>query len=152
MTRTLLLAIAASALAACASNNPPMPTNAAVEDFISAGELESVEKIRRRDSDSWKAINERYILYKARRDNYLIAFRRDCPTIVDGLACRQIPGTIRNPADVQGCMDVRIDTRNLRARVDTIRSCIISDIYPVTPGQVIELKNLGYAEIPGPPS
>ncbi len=152
MTRLLFTALAVAGLAACASNSPPMPTNAAVEDFISAGELEGVDKIRRRDSDTWKAINERYIIYKARRDSYLIEFRRDCPTIVDGLACRQNPGTLRNPGTVGGCMDVRIDTRNLRSRVDTIRGCIISDMYPVTPGQVIELKNLGYAEIPGPPS
>ncbi len=152
MHKPLLSIVAAVLLAACSSTSPPMPNNTAVEDFISAAELEDTRSLRRRSADKWTAINERYIIYTARRDQYLVAFQRDCPALVEGLQCRDMSGVIRSPVDMQGCMDIRTGTNDLRAGFDTIRGCVISEIYPVNEGQVIELKNLGLSEIPGPPS
>ncbi len=152
MHRVLLL-IMTAALVGCASMAAtPLPSNTAVEDFIAAADLEDAGKLRRRSADRWSAVNEKYIIYTSRRDHYLIAFQRNGPALVEGLDCRELRGEIRNPADMLGCMDVRIGTSNLRAGIDTIRSCVISEIYPVTNGQVIELKNLGLSEVPGPPS
>ena len=38
-----------------------------------------------------------------------------------------------------------MDQGTLRARIDTIRGCMISHIYPITADQRIELKSLGDA-------
>ncbi len=152
MHRVITAIVSATLLGACASSPRPMPNNVAVEDFIAAADLEDVGKLRQRSADRWTALNEKYIIYTTRRDAYLIEFQRDCPALVEGLTCRELRGEIRNPSDMLGCMDVRTGTSQLRTGIDTIRSCVISEIYPVTPDQVIELRNLGASEIPGPPS
>lgn len=150
MYRVLLPIIAATLLSACASTSTPMPNNTAVEDFIAAADLEDTRSLRRRSADRWTAINEKYIIYTARREQYLVAFQRDCPALVEGLQCREVSGVIRGPADMLGCMDVRTGTNDLRAGFDTLRGCVISEIYPLNEGQAAELKNLGLSETPGP--
>ncbi|MEM9333272.1 MAG: DUF6491 family protein [Pseudomonadota bacterium] len=145
MQKLLLPFIAAALLTACSSTSPPMPSNAAVEDFIAAADLDETRSLRRRSADSWEAINEKYVLYTARREHYLLAFKRECPALVEGLNCRGMSGTVR------GCVDIRTGTNDLRAGFDTLRGCVISEMYPVNEGQAIELKNLGLSEIPGPP-
>ncbi len=128
--KTLLsAAVLAVFLSACASTERIIP-KAAVEDFVIANELESLEKIRTRDRDSWVVLNERYIVYKARRAHYLVEFRRECRALLDSYA--RVP-------------DRRLDQRNLNARLDTIRGCPISHIYAITDEQSTELRSLGDA-------
>ncbi|MEM1175549.1 MAG: DUF6491 family protein [Pseudomonadota bacterium] len=151
MKKLLLPIISAALMTACSSTSPPMPSNTAVEDFIAAADLDETRSLRRRSADRWEAINEKYVLYTARREHYLLAFKRECPALVEGLKCRDLDGAIRSTADMLGCMDIRTGTNDLRAGFDTLRGCVISEMYPVNEGQAIELKNLGLSEIPGPP-
>lgn len=123
---TLLLA---SGLSACTTTEQ-LSTTPAVEDFVIANELESLDKVRTRDRDSWVALNERYLIYKTRRGHYLFEFRRECKALLESYV--QVP-------------DLRVDHRNLRARVDTIRGCPISHIYAISREQSTELRNLGDA-------
>lgn len=130
MTRKGLCIIIASALlVGCSTPKRPVP-NPAVEDFIIANQLESLDRIRTRDRDSWIALNNRFVLYKSRRQSYLFEFRRECKALTN----------IYDKAP-----DLRMDQGTLRARVDTIRGCMISHIYPITTDQRLELKTLGDA-------
>lgn len=130
MTKTPLSIIMAVALVAgCSTPRQPVP-NPAVEDFIIANQLESVDRIRTRDRDRWVAMNNRFVLYTSRRGAYLFEFRRECKALTN---------------TYDKAPDLRLDQGTLRARVDTLRGCIISHIYPITSDQRIELKNLGDA-------
>ncbi|MEM8685644.1 MAG: hypothetical protein AAGF72_19695, partial [Pseudomonadota bacterium] len=60
-----------------------------------------------------------------------------CPALVEGLKCRDLDGAIRSTADMLGCMDIRTGTNDLRAGFDTLRGCVISEMYPVNEGQAI---------------
>ncbi|MEM8684467.1 MAG: DUF6491 family protein, partial [Pseudomonadota bacterium] len=115
MQKLLLPFIAAALLTACSSTSPPMPSNTAVEDFIVAADLDETRSLRRRSADSWEAINEKYVLYTARREHYLLAFKRECPALVEGLKCRGMSGTVRGSAEMLGCVDIRTGTNDLRA-------------------------------------
>lgn len=128
-TRGLSITVAAALLVACSTPQKPVP-NPAVEDYIIANQLKSVDRIRTRDRDYWRALNNRFILYISRRQSYLFEFRRECKALTN----------IYDKAP-----DLRMDQGTLRARVDTLRGCMISHIYPITADQRIELKNLGDA-------
>lgn len=130
MTRTGFLTVAAGVmLAACSTPTRPVP-NPAVEDYIIANQLETLDRIRTRERDGWVALNNRFVLYKSRRQSYLFEFRRECKALTN----------IYDKAP-----DLRMDQGTLRARVDTLRGCMISHIYPISSDQRIELKNLGDA-------
>ncbi|MEM6514051.1 MAG: DUF6491 family protein [Pseudomonadota bacterium] len=151
--RNFILILTAGLLAsACSTTSTPMPSNTAVEDYILVAELKDAGRMRIRASDRWNAINERYVVYEARRAHFLIGFSRDCPALVDGIECRDLRGSIRGPGDLVGCMDVRRDANYLRSGFDTVRSCPITEIYPIDEVQAEELRNLGLAEEPGLPS
>lgn len=125
----LIIIVTAALLAACSTPKRPVP-NPAVEDFIIANQLESLDRIRTRDRDHWRALNNRFIVYISRRQSYLFEFRRECKALTN----------IYDKAP-----DLRMDQGTLRARVDTLRGCMISHIYPITSDQRIELKSLGDA-------
>ncbi len=129
MKKTYRTMFAALLVAACSTPRPPVP-NPAVEDFIIANQLTTLDRVRTRDQDGWVALNNRYVLYKSRRESYLLEFRRECKAL-------------RNTYDKMP--DLRMDQRSLRARIDTLRGCVISHIYPISLDQRAELKSLGDA-------
>lgn len=127
-TKWLVMLSVPVVLSACAT--APVfiaPENQRVEDYIGANELSEVSLIRKGNSDSWQYINNRYVIYRG-RDDFLIAFRKDCAELSDN---SWVPA------------DYIHDHRNLRAREDTIRGCIIEDIYTLTREQRNEVRRLG---------
>ena len=120
------------ALGACASAPlTRIPANELVADYVATTELDEVNLIRKGNSDSWTYLNDRYVVYRGRKD-FLIEFRNNCADIDDN---SWIP------------VDFIHDHRNLRAGTDTIRGCIVEKIYPISNDQRIELRNLN--EPPG---
>jgi hypothetical protein len=123
--------VLAALLAACATQTGPGPDREAVQDFVAVRGLEEVDEIRTDTSNSWEELNNYYLIYKARRAEYLVEFTRKCWEL-----------------DEQRVIaDKRWDARTIRARFDTIRGCRISKIYALTEGELIELRELG--ESPG---
>ena len=117
-------------LAACATE--PMyevPSNQRVVDYIKTTQLTEVNIVRKGNSDGWQYLNDRYVIYKGIHD-YLFEFRANSGVLADN---SWIPA------------DYIHDHRNLRARVDTIRGCIVEKIYPLTRDQRTELRHLGGA-------
>jgi len=104
----------------------------AVKDFIEVRELESVDTLRSGSSDRWYEIGNEYLVYQARRDEFLIAFTRRCHELNDNTHIK---------------VDKRWDSNVLRARFDTIRGCRIDKIYALDEAEAAELKNIG--EVPG---
>lgn len=126
-----MLMVLAALLAACATQTGPGPDREAVQDFVAVRGLEEVDEIRTDTSNSWEELNNYYLIYKARRAEYLVEFTRKCWEL-----------------DEQRVIaDKRWDARTIRARFDTIRGCRISKIYALTEGELIELRELG--ESPG---
>ncbi len=104
----------------------------AVRDFIELRDLEEVDSMRSGQTDSWDAIDDNFILYKARKEIYLVEFARRCWELRDN--SRITP-------------DKRWDANTVRARFDTIRGCRIAKIYALTEAELAELENIG--ETPG---
>ena len=129
--RTTMLLVLAMLLAACATQTGPGPDREAVQDFVAVRGLEAVNEIRTDTSNSWEELNNYYLIYKARRAEYLVEFTRKCWEL----------------DDQRIIADKRWDARTIRARFDTIRGCRIGKIYGLTEGEAIELRELG--ETPG---
>jgi len=106
--------------------------DAGVTDFIEVRELESLDSLRSGKNDGWYVISDKFLVYKGRRDEYLVEFLYRCHEINDNT--RITP-------------DKRWDTNSLRARFDTIRGCRIANIYALDEAEAAELKNIG--EAPG---
>jgi hypothetical protein len=104
----------------------------AVRDFIEVRELESLDSMKSGMNDSWVPIGDYFLIYKGRREEYLVEMVRRCHELNDN--SRITP-------------DRRWDTNVVRARFDTIRGCRIRSIYAVNEAEVAELKNIG--ETPG---
>ena len=116
------------ALGACASEPLySVPAEETVADYVSVAQLDQVRHIRKGDHDSWRYVNDRYVIYSARTDDFLVEFRRNCNDLTDN---SWIPA------------DYIHDHRNLRAGEDTIRGCIVDKIYAITNDQRIELRHL----------
>lgn len=82
--KRLIAALLAVALAGCASGpREEDPEIVAIQDFIAVSELEPVERIRNELNSNYKVLNSRYIIFKSRRDLYLIEFRRNCWELFD---------------------------------------------------------------------
>jgi len=129
--------IVAAGLVACASQedkpqNSTQDVSQAVTDFIEVRELESRDYMRSGSTDSWHAIGGEFLVYKGRRDEYLVEFVRRCHELNDN--------THITP-------DKRWDTNIVRAGFDTIRGCRIVNIYALNEAEAVELKNIG--EAPG---
>lgn len=106
--------------------------NLAIRDFIAVRGIEELDKIRRSDRDGWRILTDDFIIYRARRDKYLVEFARRCPELSD---------------NTEITPDLRSDTNSLRSKFDTLRGCRIHQIYALTEGEVLELQELG--EVPG---
>jgi len=115
-------------LAGCASDKLRID-KAAIDDFVAVRGLESVDSIRTDSSDGWTDVNDHYLIYTARRDQYLIRFSRACWQIRDNV--------------VEA--DRRADFSRLRARFDTIRGCRIAEIFALSEQDATELRELGDA-------
>jgi len=130
-----LLIMTLLVMAACGaqkSTQEKLDMNLAIRDFIAVRGLEELDKIRTSDRDGWKALTDEFIIYRARRDQYLIEFTRRCSELTD--YSKITP-------------DIRSDASSLRSKFDTLRGCRIRQIYALTEGEVIELEELG--EVPG---
>lgn len=122
-TLTILLGL----LTACAATDPRQEV--AIRDFIEVGALPELDKIRTDDRDSYEMINEKFIIYKARHENYLMEFRRACYDMINRTI---VP-------------DVRHESHTMRARFDTLNGCQLAAIYALLPGQAEELMDLAAA-------
>lgn len=133
--RATYLAAAALLLHGCADMAEPRvdPKDQAVDDYIQVGELQSQDKVRMSDHDSWTYVTEHYAIYRGRDGEYLFKFRRRCVELRDNT--RVTP-------------DQRFDNQ-IRRKVDTLRGCLIEDIYPLTEAQAEELRNLPEAPLEG---
>ena len=136
MTRSsalITIAFATALLSACASQDraTTQDTEQAVRDFIDVRELAEAEDMRTSNNDSWEEIDENFIIYEARSETYLLEFVRRCHEL------NQVPVV----------PDVRKSGNTVRARFDTLRGCRIAKMFPLTEGEVAELKAIG--ESPG---
>ncbi|MEO1202021.1 MAG: DUF6491 family protein [Pseudomonadota bacterium] len=135
-----LIAPAALVMLAACSVTPPAQEVEAVRDYVSAAELQPVDRIRMdRNSGGYTYLNDYFVILPALRKEYLVEFNRRCLELRDDIDPFG-PGSI-NP----NMIDVRRDSSLLRARFDTIRGCQILTFYEITDEQLKELKNLGDA-------
>lgn len=104
----------------------------AVRDFIEVRALEELNRMARSNRDSWKVLDDRFLIYYGRGNDYLVEFARRCYELRDN--------TTITP-------DKRWDNNWIRARFDTLRGCQIQRIYALTEAEVVELKQIG--EAPG---
>ena len=135
--KNLIIIFVAVLLTGCAAQDEKddastQDVGQAVRDFIELRQLEEVDSMRSDTRDSWSEIDETFILYKARRDTYLVEFSRRCWELRDNT--RITP-------------DKRWDPNLVRARFDTIRGCRIAKIFALTEAEIAELENIG--EAPG---
>ena len=135
--KTTLSVVALVLIAGCASQDEQetlsrQDVTQAVQDFIEVRELESLDQLRSGTNDGWTAVGDQFVIYKGRRDEYLVEFARRCHELYDN--SRITP-------------DKRWDSNVVRARFDTIRGCRITAIYALDEAEVVELKNIG--EAPG---
>jgi hypothetical protein len=135
--KTIIYLLMLALLAGCAGqeeNEKPSTQDItqAVIDFIEVRNLEPLESLKSGTNDSWRAIGDSFVIYKGRRDEYLVQFVRRCYELKDN--SRITP-------------DKRWDSNIVRAKFDTIRGCRIAAIYALDEAEVAELKNIG--EAPG---
>ena len=97
-----------------------------------ANELSEVKEIRLQRDFRYTYVNDRYVIIRARRGDYLAEFNRDC-------------FELRRNTFEPGMVDVRDNMNVLRARYDTIRGCQIGTLYEVNKAQAAELRALGDA-------
>ena len=124
---------AVALLTACAAQEraTTQDTEQAVRDYIDVRELAEVDQMRTSNRDHWQKIDQNFIIYEARREFYLLEFVHRCPEL------DQYPVV----------PDVRKSGNTVRARFDTVRGCHIAKLFPLTEGDVAELKAIG--ESPG---
>jgi hypothetical protein len=127
--RTFLISAAAFALGACASDPVyNVPAQQTVADYIVANQLDEVEQIRKSDRDSWQYVNDLYLIYRGRPNDYLVEFKYVCEGLDDN--------SILPPADL-------IHNHRYLRTTDTFRGCIVDKIYAISGSQRTELRNLG---------
>lgn len=122
--------LAITLLAGCAAQTGPTVDDA-IEDFISASELEELDVIRTLDRYSIADLTERYIILRTRKDVYLVSFDRHC---LEWYKDKVTP-------------DIRHDKNALRPRVDTIRGCRINRIFAIDEAGAEELTMLVNASV-----
>lgn len=135
--KTITLMIALTALAACAGQDEKKQQAAdetvqAVRDFIAVRGLEERDKMPSSSGDGWESIENYFVIYKARRESFLVEFNRRCWELDD---------------NTRIVADERRDAGAIQARFETLRGCRIHRIYALSPDEADELRNLG--EAPG---
>ena len=134
MKKTALI-LAAAFLTACATQEPTEENSTqdvaqAVRDFIDVRELEEVNRLSTSQSDHWEQLDLNFLLYKSRRQTYLVEFTRRCWELDDN---RRIVA------------DERRSGSHIYARFETIRGCRIRRLFALTEHEVAELENIGEA-------
>lgn len=104
----------------------------AVYDYISANELQEIDKLRYYRQLHYRYINDYFVTVDTRTGNYLVEFKRECR------ALKQLEFTPE-------MVDRRDGSDTLRARFDTIRGCYIDKIYTITEAQSDAISELGDA-------
>ena len=127
-----LTGLLAAGLLGCSGTPTEPPADVlAIQDYIAVGQLVEVDKIRTYSNSGYEKLdNTRYIIFKSRRQDYLVEFDRDCREIIDNQ--RVTP-------------DLRKDAYYLRPRMDTIRGCRISRAFELNEGQAEEIRSIGEA-------
>lgn len=126
------------ALAGCSATTTQPQELEAVKDFIVAADLKEVDQIRASRDDSYKYVNDQFVVMPTQAGDYLVEFRTDCRQLrTDRYNSQQIPGS--------SMVDRRNSNFVLRSNVDTIRGCRIGSFYEITEEQAKELKALGDA-------
>jgi len=134
MRRTAQL-LACMLLVACAAQDQAeqkstQDTGQAIEDLIQVRGLQQVKEIATASFDKWTVLDERFLLYKGRRDTHLIEF---------GHPCREFDSNKHVIADR------RWDASRMQARFDTFRGCRIKSFYTLTEHEIAELESIGEA-------
>ena len=119
----------AAIIGACATQGK-IPSREAVDDYVVVAELEEVNFARYTRQLNHTYLNDYYVILSERDKRYLAEFARRCYELSD--QSRVTP-------------DIRRDHKMIRARIDTIRGCIIKALYKLNEGQAAELKSLGDA-------
>ena len=114
-------------VAACAAADTRQED--ALRDFIELAELQEHDKVRTDGRDRWEVINEHFVIYKARRQDYLFEFRSACYDLVEDNVVA----------------DKRWNSRTIQARFDTFNGCRINRIYSLAEGQAAEVTELSEA-------
>lgn len=127
-----ILPVAVLILSGCAET-PVDPKEQAIEDYVEVGELEATDKLRMGNQDSWIAVTDRYVIYRARDGEYLLKFFRRCYELRDNSFITA---------------DERFDNY-IRSKTDTLRGCRIEAIYPLTKAQADEIRDLPEAPLEG---
>ena len=130
--KTVMCVVVAVLLSACAAQDAEQrqEESQAVRDFIAVRELEKLKKMSTALRDSWTIIDDRFIVYRSRRGQYLVEFDRRCYELGGG--SRVVP-------------DERRVRNTVYARTETIRGCRINTIYALTEAEAEELESLGKA-------
>ena len=114
-------------ITACAATDSRQ--DEALRDFISVEALQEEDQIRTSTRDKREILNENFIIYKARTQDYLVEFQGGCYDLVnDNIVA-----------------DVRFDANLIRSKFDTINGCGIGQIYPLDERQSAELIELAEA-------
>lgn len=137
IAKVISLVPAVALLAACAAQDAAPEQSRqdvvqAVRDFIDVRDLVQIDELKTSTGDNWDPIDEYFLIYKGRRDTYLVEFSRRCYELND---------------NTRIVADKRWSATEIRARFDTIRGCRIDKIYALTEEEVTELENIG--ESPG---
>jgi hypothetical protein len=131
-----LTSLFAAGLLGCSGTPTEPPADVlAIQDYIAVAQLVEVDKIRTYSNSGHETLgNTRYIIFKTRRQDYLVEFDRDCRELIDNQ--RVTP-------------DLRKDPYYLRPRMDTIRGCRIARAFELNEGQVEEIRSIGEAPTGG---
>lgn len=127
--------LAALLLGACATSDPAeeqstQDTAQAVRDFVEVRGLDEADKMLTASSDSWTVLDQRYLLYRGRRETHLVEFSRRCYELDD---------------NTRIVADERRSSKYIYARFDTIRGCRIHRLYALGEDEVAELESIGEA-------
>ena len=77
----------------------------------------------------------RYVIFKTRRQYYLVEFRRNCWELREDFSA----------VNAASMVDRRVDDNTFYPGSDTIRGCPTGSAYQLNEGQVEELRNIGDA-------
>ena len=124
--KTTYRAMAMLLLCGCAATPETDPKEQAVRDYIEVGEIASQDKLRTGHHDSWTYVSDHYVIYRGRDGEYLLQFRSRCVELRDNFRITA---------------DERFDNQ-IRRKADTLRGCLIDDIYPLTEAQAQEIREL----------
>lgn len=119
--RVTLILVAMFTVYACATGveQEPRPVDASIEEvqvYIDSVKPEIVAVAGYKDPFGYTYINDKFVLLNGRGGAYLIKFRRLCNDLLSGGMHLDM-------------VDYRERRGQLRAKIDTVRGCLIEEIY-----------------------